>query len=146
MRAIAFVILVAYFCSACFTYVPAASAPTATGQSVRVYLSQPQTVDLEEVSAGNITRVDGEIASAENGELVVSAWGLYSGSGAEYDAQGRSVRLPREAIERVERKEFSWLQSAGLVALGVAAGLIFAVAEDQFSGGGGPGRPPTTGK
>jgi len=146
MRAIASVLFAAYFCSACFTYAPAASVPRTTGETVRIYLSQPQTVELEEVTASNITQVDGEIATAMDGEIVVSAWSLRSGSGAEFEAAGRSVRFPADAVERVERKEFSWLQTGGVVALGVLAGVLFAAAGGSFSGDGN-GPPPTgTGK
>ncbi len=144
MRAIASVLFVAYFCSACYTYAPAASVPSTAGQSVRVYLSQPQTVALDEVTAGNITRVDGEIAATDNGEVAVSAWSLRSGSGAEYAAEGRTVRFPAAAVERVERKEFSWLQTGGIVVLSVLAGVLFSAAGGGFSGDG-SGPPPTGG-
>lgn len=144
MRAAAFVLLIAYFCSACFSYVPAASVPRSMGEPVRVYLSQPQTVELAEVVAGNIVRVDGEIASVDDREVVVSAWSLHGGSGTEYAGEGRTVRVPAEAVERVERKEFSWLQTGGIVALGVLAGVLFAAAEGGFSGDG-RGPPPTGG-
>lgn len=147
MRAVPLVILVSYLCSACFAYVPASTtAPGATGESVRIHLSTPQTVELEEVTAGNITLVEGEVAAVDGDGLVVSAWGLRSGSGAEYAGMGRSVRLPTAAIERVERKEFSWLQSGGLAVGAILAGVLFTVAQDGFSGGGKPGPPPGTGK
>lgn len=144
MRALAFVILVSYFCSACFAYVPAETpAPGTTGEPVRVHLAQPQTVELAEVTASNITLVEGELAAMENGDLVVSAWSLRSGSGAEFAAEGRSVRLPTEAIERVERKELSWVRTGGLAALGILAGVLFTVADGGISGGRAPTPPPS---
>lgn len=145
MRAIALVLLIPYICSACFAYVPAAGTPHATGESVRVFLSRPQAVELEEVTAGNITVVEGEVAAADDGALVVSAWNLISGSGAEFPAQGQSVRISAGDVERVERKEISWLRTGSILALGILAGVLFNAAEGGISGDRGS-PPPATGK
>lgn len=148
MRALALVLLVAYSTSACFAYVPAggADAPRRSGDGIRVYLSPPQTIELEEVTAGNITVVEGEAVQSDNGTLVVSAWRLWSGSGAEFAAEGRSVHLPVGAVERVEQRRLSWLRTGGIVALGLLAGVLFAQAEGGYSGDGGRPQPPGTGK
>jgi hypothetical protein len=143
VRAIAVLLLLTLPLSGCYGYVPyrpglALQSP----QRVRVHLSVPQDVRLTDVTANNVTLLDGEVVSAGADTLVVSTNFVTSASGMEQLGGGVTTRIPRSAIGSLEVRRFDKTRTAGLVGIivaltGITAGLMTGSATGSGSGGGG---------
>jgi hypothetical protein len=129
----------------CYRYVPLDSGapPLELGDELRAHLSTPSRVQLEQLAAENVIRVDGEFINSDDDRLVVSAFWLKAGTGLEFKGVGETVALPRTSIAVVEKKKFSAVATAAATAvavvIGVLAGIAFGTAA---SGAPGPGPPP----
>lgn len=133
--------LAALCLSACFSYIPTDPSRLGTGARVRVRLQEPQSVPLRNLTANDIVAARGEITVVRDNEIVLSALALESALGREYAAEWETVTLPRERLAAVERREFSWIRTAGLALVAVAASVLTSEVIDT-GGGGDRGAPP----
>ncbi|MDB4950265.1 MAG: hypothetical protein JWM27_2914 [Gemmatimonadetes bacterium] len=133
MRTISAVLLSTFVLNGCFAYVPAPTAPLQQGQSVQVFLNTPQDVRLTDVTANNITRVDGEVVSVDSAQLVLSAALVTAASGVDQLGGNATVVIPRGHVDHLQQKRFSPIRSVGLVGLVV---LLTALTASQVVGGG----------
>lgn len=133
--------------SGCYVYVPLKSStpPPVRGAAVRARLAEPGRFRLTDVTAENVSSVDGEVVEWNADRLVLSAFWVRSNSGLEHKGVGETVVLPRTTIATVERKQISLARSSALAG-GIA--LLAVLANAAFIGGGGveppPGPPPPT--
>lgn len=122
----------------CFHYVPAADVPT-QGTAVRVQLDPPVRVDLPDLTANDIVRVQGEMVGADTDRLILSAFSLHSAAEREHIGGGATVYLPRESLGLLEVRRLSVGRTA-LASVAVAgAGFLVGLAIDAAAGGGGEG-------
>ncbi len=145
MRAIAALLLVTLSLSACFSYRTIDPALSRQRDDVRVRLSRPIDVRLTEITANDVVQVDGEVISAADTVLYVSAWALRSRSGFSILAQGETVAIPTAGITELERKRISALRSSAVVAgvLALSTVIFGAVRGGAEGEGPGPGGNPT---
>jgi hypothetical protein len=143
VRAIAALLLLTLPLGGCYGYVPyRAGEALQSPQRVRVHLRVPQDVRLADVTANNVTLLDGEVVSADSSMLVVSTNFVTAGSGAEQLGGGATARIPRSAIDSLELRRFSKARTAGLAGIigvltAITAGLMTGSATGSGSGGGG---------
>lgn len=127
----------------CFSYIPTNGTALRQGQGVTVLLSVPQDVKLQEVTANNVVRVQGEVIQSDTQALSVSAALLVSSSGYEQLGEGATIVIPRRSIQRLTERRVSMLRSVGLAVL--AVGATAAIARGTISGStsrNGGGQPP----
>jgi hypothetical protein len=133
----------------CYKYTPVEEGVEVIrrGESMRVALTQPIEVDLGSITVNDAVAVRGEfIQQEEDGTIVLAAFGTTSPTGAEMTGDGKTVRIPLDAVSGVERKTMD----AGATALtvGAIAGGAVAIGVTALSGGegggdsGGPGGEP----
>lgn len=142
MRTIATLLLLTLGLNGCFAYMPSHGAPLRQGQGVKAYLSTPQDVRLEAVTANNVAVVEGEMVRADSAVLVLSAGTLRSNAGYEQLGQGATVQIPRQNLSRLEERRVSVLRSVGLVGIAVALTVLTAAASNGSSARGGEGGGP----
>lgn len=126
----------------CYSYVETGLPTLERGDRVRVYLSEPATFDVGELTANNIVRMDAEVVRWDEEELVLSAWWLTAAAGREFNGNGRTVYVPRGQLDAIERRSVNGLQT-GLLVAGSVAGLVAlgAAVGGGIGGGGGDGPP-----
>ena len=124
----------------CYKYIPAAASPE-RGTAVRAHLQQPLQVPLTEISANNITLVDGEVAVSARDTLYLSATRLLAPGGAEFLPRGETVALPRPALARLEQR----VVDTQTTAISIGGGILLAIlahltlGDAIFGGKSGPG-------
>lgn len=111
---------------ACFTYnqVPLGPA-TATDIDVRVEIN-PNASNLIVSSVGpRVEQLEGRTVAADDTSLTMSVRTITRTAGSEENWNGDAVRIPREAIARVERRHLDPIKT-GLIAAGVVGAAILA--------------------
>lgn len=145
LRPVATVLLLASALNGCYSYVPSRTGIGGPGSRVRVYLTEPQSVRLTEISANDVVRITGEVVRADSSDLVLSAWLLNSRSGYEHVGRGETVAVPRRNVQAVDRNTLSAVRTAGLVGivamLGVLTGVALANGASRGEGPPGGGNP-----
>lgn len=130
-------------CLGCYTFAPAEPGTLEQGTEIRTVLSPPSSVDLPELTARSVVRVDGEVVTFDEGQAVFSAFSLTSESGNRQPAGGATVRIPRDRIQEVQLKRFDYVRTSGMLAgaLVISQLLFDAVFESGggTEGGGGGG-------
>ena len=121
--------------SGCYRYVPAPESP-ARGMAVRAYLTQPLQVPLTDITANNVTAVEGEVAVASRDTLYLSASRLFAPGGAEFLPMGETVAIPRLSLGNVQLRKVDTLGTSvsilGGIGLAILASLLLT---DELSGG-----------
>jgi hypothetical protein len=136
-------LLLALSASGCFHYVPAPELPR-QGTPVRAHLDRPLPVELADITANNVTQVQGEFVSADTERLVLSAFAVQTASDVEHFANGATVFLPRDAIQLLEERKLSPVRSALAAVAVVGAGYLIqrglrgSLGGGEGGGGGGP--------
>jgi hypothetical protein len=120
----------------CYKYTPVDEGVEAfrRGEDMRVSLTRPIEVDLGSVTVNDAVAVRGEfIQQDDDGTIVLAALGTTSPTGAEMTGDGKTVRIPVDAISSLERKTIN----AGATALtvGVIAGGAIAIGAVALTGG-----------
>lgn len=142
MRAIC--VLLVFTLSGCFSYSPIDLSAPKQRDTVRATLSRPEDFRLAQYTANDVVRIDGEVIALDDSFLHLSAWALRARSGYQMAAQGETVRIPREALARVEQKQISPARSALVAGLAVLVGVVISVAVGGSGGEeGGGGGPPS---
>ncbi|UCC73531.1 MAG: hypothetical protein JSV86_02925 [Gemmatimonadota bacterium] len=131
--------------SACNVYVPTGIEDLERPDRVRVYLSVPSEFELLDLTANNVSSVDGEVVRWDDEELVLSVWWLESSYGLEFRGQGETIVVPRQHINHIEERKFSVAKTAGLIGILVVAfavGVGSLAAAGASGSNGGPPDPP----
>lgn len=142
MRIISSVLLLCLGLNGCFAYMPSRGGALRQGQGVRAWLNAPMDVRLAEVTANNVSEIEGEVVRADSAVLVLSARMIRSSSGYEQLGANATVQIPRANVARLEERRISVLRSAGLVGIAVALTVVTAAANLGSGAKGGDGRGP----
>lgn len=127
----------------CYRYAPVATdaeLPRAT--PVRAQLDSAQDFPLGRITANNVDRVQGEYIGWRSDSLGVSAFLLTSPVGYKLRLAGETVRIPRDNVAVLERREFDSLRTGLLVAAGAAVLVATGAALVGGGSGAGDGGPP----
>ena len=141
MRAL--MMVAAIGCVACQRYVEVAAAPAVPTGEVRLSLSDnTTTASLGPVGSG-VTSISGSVLGTTDSTINLSVRQLKRRSGYEESWQGETVRVPRQGVIRLERKQLSMgrtLATIGAFVAGsfLARGMING-GESTSSRGGKPG-------
>ncbi len=139
-RAIALTLLVALpALTGCYEYVPAARQGLELGTSLRATLVAPMSFDLQDLTAHNIDRVDGEFVQADSSQLTVSAFWLDATTGSGFDANGWTVEIPQNALASLQVKRLDQWRTVAVMAAVVAATYLGFNAFNRNSSGTGSG-------
>ena len=129
---------------ACYAWVPAgdAGAPALVpGARVVLEVNDVGRVALAESLAPSITRVEGTVVSAPADQLVLALAGYAQIRGGFTQLTGDTVRVRREHVSSVRRRELSRRRTLVAVGVGVAAVVAFLAARG-LSGRGVPPEGP----
>jgi len=121
----------------CFHYVPATEMPS-RGTPIRVRMDTPVRVDLPDLTANDIVRVQGEMVSADPNRLILSAFSLHSAADREHMGGGATIYLPRESLAHMEVRRLSVGRTA-LASVAIAAAAYLVGLGIDAAGGGGEG-------
>lgn len=137
-------ILLAASTVGCYTYTPLhTNAAPATGQQVRVELTQTGSDSLSRVVGPSVQSIDGRLmlSSPEGIELGVTQVKMYSG--LEQYWKGEAVTVPKPFIANIDERSFSWGKTGllgGVIVL-MALAITAGAAGGSLFGGGGGGQP-----
>jgi len=133
----------------CYKYTPVEEGVEAfkTGESMRVALTRPIEVDLGSITVNDAVAVRGEfIRQEDDGTIVLAAFGTTSPTGEEMTGDGKTVRIPVDAVSGLERKTINAGATAltvGAIAGGaVAIGAVALTGGESGRGSGGGGTEP----
>ena len=127
----------------CYTYTPVDSSRLASGQPVRVTLTEEGSFRVASFIGPYGNALDGKITENDDSTLVMSVTQVKRRSGVEETWKGETVRIPRAAVAAVTLPKLSRTRSVlaagGVVAaaLGLAAALGGASSLGGRRGGGG---------
>lgn len=135
---------------ACYRYVPETSPEPAVGVEYRAHLTPEGSVQLRPFLGQDVVRVDGRLVAVNDTVYEVSM----GATTTSHDPRpiiwsGELMRLPKGAVERIERRELdrrrtvraAALYTAGVVLAGSVWLSISGRATQTGDGGGGPIRP-----
>lgn len=129
---------------ACYAWVPAGgdgASALAPGARVALEVNDVGRVALAGTLAPSITRVEGTVVSAPAGELVLALAGYAQIRGGFTQLTGDTVRVRREHVSAIRRRELSRRRTLVAVGVGVAAVVAFLAARG-LSGRGVPPEGP----
>jgi hypothetical protein len=131
--------------TACYHYVPAVDAVYPRGTPLRAELDTLSSFELSAVTVRNIDRVEGEMVSRSDQQLILSATWLQAATGNGFAGQGWTVYIPAGNVRGLEQKRVSLWRSAALVG-GIVGGTLLGwkaigLGPNSGSSGGGPGQP-----
>lgn len=132
----------AIYLAGCLAYVPTGIESLQRPDRVRVYLLEPGRFELLDLTANNVTVVEGEVVRWDDDTLVLSVWWLEAGSLLEFRAQGETIVVRRDNLNHVERRKISIGKTVGLVAIVAVAFAVGVGALVSVGGGGGGSGPP----
>lgn len=128
----------------CYSYAPV-SGPRSLdrGDAVRIHLADQLDVQLAEVTANDVVRLDGEVIGWRNDSLAMSAFLLVSETGYEHRSPGETVLVAEDRVAGLERRRIDRLRTGaftiGLIALSsVTAVVLGAGGGEGDDPGGGP--------
>jgi hypothetical protein len=145
-RLLPFVLLAAAPMAGCYRYLPAPDAPS-TGSEVRALLTTPINVPLAQVTANNVSEVEGEVAVVRADTVYISATRLVATTGFDFLGNNETVAVPRASIGRMELRRVDSQRTGLAIGLAVVLALAaqLALGEGVFGsegrgGGGGQGQ------
>ena len=133
MRKTAAVMIPLFLLSGCYGYLPTKGRPLQQSLGVQVFLNTPQDVRLSQVTANNVSMVQGEVVQADAQEVVVSATLLTTSSGYEQLGENATVHIPRSNVKQLNERHLSYVRTLGIGAVVV---LLTALVRGQVQGGG----------
>lgn len=141
--------LTAVWLAGCYSYAPLQGPPSGVerGTRLKIHLSRPVDVRMGDVGANNVVYLDAEMIDVEGDSLAVSVFQTTSQSGYQQEVNGRTGKVPLDAVGSIELRTFSAVKTLAAGALVVAAALGAAAAlTSGFSGSSGSGNTGQTGK
>jgi hypothetical protein len=132
---------------ACYRYVPETSPQPTVGSEYRAHLTSEGTAQVQPILGQNVIRVDGRLLAVSDSiyELSMGA------TTTTLDPRpviwsGEVIRLPKGAVDRIERRELDrprTVRAAALYTAGVVlAGSVWLSISGRASESGGPGPGP----
>lgn len=133
--------------TACYKYVPVEpDAQLERGRGVRIHLERPTDFRLTEVGANDVVELRAEVIGWRSDSLATSVFWLRGSTGFEHRAEGETILIAGDNIQRLERKDLDVPRTTGLtIGMAALAGVVgVAVSAGGSEGDGdGNGPPPT---
>jgi hypothetical protein len=147
MRSVARVTLLVVFAGACYRYTPAPNTAPASGDIVRLDLTDAGIGRMTSVLGRDAVAVEGSILSVDDSSYVMAVAGTRQReSQSVISWAGERVVIPRNAVQAIERrsldKKKTWL-IAGAILLGAVALKVIVSGLDALAGGDEGGTVPT---
>ena len=144
-RSVAVTVGVLHVCTACYSYVPVQSTPTA-GSQVALEVTDEGRVALSEKIGPGVVRLEGTLAGVEGSDLLVDASAVKQVRGYISDLGGVRVRLPQQYVTKMDQRQFSRRRTlivigsvvATIAAFFIAKGVSGRSTPPEDDGGGGP--------
>ena len=114
--------------SGCFKYIPTQLEAAPPGEEVRLLMTRQAGVELSEVTGIDLSRpvIRGEILGREGTELLLNVPVGRRREGFHTVQLKQTIRVPFEEVVRIDRREFSRLNT-GLLAVGSVGASILLV-------------------
>ena len=125
--------------TACYRYVPNASADLQVGEEVRVRLTSNGSVALQSLVGSDVIAIDGRVTARSDTAYALSIGGTTKREGDSAVWSGEPVTVPRNAIAGVEHRVLNKKKTLLMAALGVGAAALVAVIVSAVSGSGSSG-------
>ncbi len=143
-RSVAVTVGVLHFCTACYTYVPVRSTPSA-GTQVAVEVTDEGRVALSEKIAPGVVRLEGTLAGVEGDDLLLDAAAATQVRGYISELGGVRVRLSSQRhVVRIDQRQFSRRRTFVVIG-GVLATVAAFFITKGISGRGTPPEDPDGG-
>ncbi len=128
--------------SACYRYVPIATAAAAPGEPVRVYVTREGADGLREVYEVDaaVPTLRGTIVGRDAGDLLLAVQVAQRQVGFQAIGLEQNVRIPESEILATERRSLNGLATSAFV--GVVAGGVAAILTLILESEGEPAQPP----
>jgi hypothetical protein len=131
---------------ACYRYVPDTSPQPAVGSEYRAHLTSDGSTQVRPILGQNVVRVDGRLIAVSDSVYEVAMGATTTSVDPRPTIwSGEVIRLPRDAVDRMERRELDrprTVRAAALYTAGVVlAGSVWLSISGRASesGGNGPG-------
>ncbi len=121
--------------TACYTYEVRAPAEVPAGRAVVVLLSSSGRTSLGPKLGPDVTRVEGDLMSADESGIRLRITSVEDSSGSVSPVQRSVMSVPGSSITAVTIKQFSATKTA-VVAVGLVGGLILAIKASGIGGSG----------
>ena len=132
MRSTSLLVMCALATSGCYTYVPVETADPPVGQTLLFHVTDRGRVGLESFGSG-LVRVEGRLTSVSTTEYVMDVLRVTQLDGARSTWSGESVRVDKEFVGQVQRRQLSRTRTLALAG-GITAGLVMLVASKSLIG------------
>jgi hypothetical protein len=109
--------------AACHTYIPVESSTPPVGETFAFLISDRGRIGLADRLGPGVARIEGRMTGTEGNEYLISVRSVALLNGTTDSWSGETMRLDRDFVDRLQRKELSKTRSwllAGAVAGGVA--------------------------
>jgi hypothetical protein len=109
----------------CYTYEPVQLSPApAPGTDLRLLITDRGSADLRDYLGPNVEALNGRLLAADTSELNLAVRSVVMFNGSEQFWTGDRVRIPRNAVARVELRRFSATRTGFLTALSVVGAVV----------------------
>jgi hypothetical protein len=117
--------------AACHKYVAVEAATPPVGETIAFHISDRGRVGLQDRLGPGVARIEGRMMGTENDVFLISVAGVEQLNGTNTPWSGEVVRLERDFVERVQRREFSRSRTL-LLAGGLSAAVAVFIASRGF--------------
>lgn len=121
----------------CYTYVPLQTASPPVGETMLFQINDRGRVGLSESFGSGLVRVEGRLTSVDARDYVMDVFRVAQLDGTRSTWSGERVRLDKEFVGQVQRRQLSRTRSfalAGAITAGVAALVASKSLIGVFSG------------
>ena len=121
----------------CYTYVPLETATPPVGETMAFQITDRGRVGLAESFGSGLARVEGRLTSVDTRDYVLDVFRVAHVDGARSMWSGERVRLDKEFVGQVQRRQLSRTRTyalAGVITAGVAVLLASTDLIGAFSG------------
>ena len=133
MRSTARLSLCVLVASGCYTYVPLETGNPPVGERLSFQITDRGRVELGDSFGAGLARVEGRLTSVDARNYALNVFRVTQLNGARSTWSGESVRLDREFVGQVQRRQLSRTRTMALVG-GVAVGVVALVASERLIG------------
>ena len=116
----------------CYTYVPLETASPPVGETLLFQINDRGRVGLESFGSG-LVRVEGRLTSVDARDYVMDVFRVTQLNGARSTWSGESVRLDKEFVGQLQRRQLSRTRTFALAG-GITAGVAVLVGSKGLIG------------
>ena len=117
----------------CYTYVPLETATPPVGETMLFHITDRGRVGLAESFGSGLMRVEGRLTRIDTRDYVMDVFRVAQLDGTRSTWSGESVRLDKEFVGQVQRRQLSRTRTYALAA-GITAGVAVLAASGNLLG------------